>query len=65
VTKTASTIRLVEIAELLGVTHQRTSVIVRLRGFPKPVGREGQSWLWDRREVTAWARRWRKEKPWR
>jgi predicted DNA-binding transcriptional regulator AlpA len=56
------TVRLVEIAELLGVTHQRTSVIVRQPGFPKPVGREGQSRVWDRREVTAWAKRWRKEK---
>jgi predicted DNA-binding transcriptional regulator AlpA len=65
VTKTASTIRLVEIAELLGVTHQRASVIVRQPGFPKPVGYEGQSRLWDRREVTPWAEKWRKEKPWR
>jgi hypothetical protein len=59
------TARPVEIAELLGVTRQRTSVIVRKPGFPKPVGHEGQSRLWDRREVTAWAKTWRKEKPWR
>jgi predicted DNA-binding transcriptional regulator AlpA len=61
----SKTVRITEIAELLGVTHQRTSVIVRQRGFPKPVGREGQSRLWDGREVTAWAKAWRKEKPWR
>ncbi len=42
------TVRLVEIAEILGVTHQRTSVIVRKPGFPEPVGREGQSRLWAR-----------------
>ena len=59
------TVRGVEIAELLGVTHLRTSKIVDGPGFPAPVGRQGQSRLWDRREVTAWAKRWRREKPWR
>jgi hypothetical protein len=54
-----------EIAELLGVTHQRASVIVRQPGFPASVGREGQSSLWDRHEVTAWAKAWRRERPWR
>jgi hypothetical protein len=58
-------VRLTEIAEILGKTHQRTSVIVHQPGFPKPVGREGHSRLWDRREITAWARKWRREKPWR
>jgi hypothetical protein len=33
-----STVRLVEIADILGVSHQRTSVIVRQPGFPKPIG---------------------------
>jgi len=32
---------------------------------PPPVGSEGQSRLWNRREVTAWAKVWRREKPWR
>jgi predicted DNA-binding transcriptional regulator AlpA len=59
------TVRVVEIAELLGVTHQRASKIVNEPGFPAPVGREGLSRLWDRREVSAWARTWRREKPWR
>jgi hypothetical protein len=58
-------VRIAEITEILGVTHQRTSVIVRQSGFPAQVGREGKSRLWDRREVAAWARQWRKEKPWR
>jgi hypothetical protein len=35
----ARTVRLIEIAELLGVIHQRTSVIVRHPDFPAPVGR--------------------------
>ena len=47
----ARTVRLIEIVDILGVTHQRTSVIVRQPGFPKPVGHEGQSRVWDRREV--------------
>jgi predicted DNA-binding transcriptional regulator AlpA len=62
-TMRSKTVRATEIAELLGVSHQRTSVTVRQRGFPKPIGREGQSRLWDRREVMAWAKRWRREKP--
>jgi hypothetical protein len=61
----ARTIRLAEIADILGVSHQRTSVNARQPGFPKPVGREGHSRLWSRREVTAWAKVWRREKPWR
>lgn len=36
-------VRLIEIAEHLGVTHQRTFVIVRQPGFPAPVGRVGRS----------------------
>jgi predicted DNA-binding transcriptional regulator AlpA len=53
---TAKTVRLVEIAEILGMTHQRASVIARGANFPRPVGRQGQSRVWDRREVSAWRR---------
>ena len=56
-----TTLRILEIAELLGVSHQRASKIVDEPGFPAPVGREGQSRLWDRREVAAWAKVWRTE----
>jgi hypothetical protein len=59
------TISVSHIADILGLTHQRTSLIVRRPGFPAPVGREGQSRLWDRREVMAWAKEWRREEPWR
>jgi predicted DNA-binding transcriptional regulator AlpA len=52
----SKSVRIVEIADILGVTHQRASKIVAIRGFPKPVRQEGQSRLWDRREVSAWAR---------
>jgi hypothetical protein len=51
--------------DLLGVSHQRASKIADEPGFPRPVGREGLSRLWDRREVWAWAKVWRREKPWR
>jgi hypothetical protein len=43
---------LVEIVEILGVTHQRASKFVAEAGFTAPVGREGQSRLWDWREVV-------------
>jgi hypothetical protein len=56
---------MIVIAELLGVTHQRTSVIVRQPGFPVPVGRKGQSRLWDRREVTARGEEVAEGAPWR
>jgi hypothetical protein len=63
--KRLMTVNFSEIAELLGVTHLRTPVIVRQPDFPAPVGRDGQSRFWDRREVTAWAKAWRRERPWR
>lgn len=58
-------VRLVEIADLLGVTKQRAHQIAQEEGFPAPVGREGQSRLWDRREVEIWVKAWRREKGWR
>jgi hypothetical protein len=58
-------IRRTAIANILGVTNQRTSVIVGQPGLPAPVGSEGQTRHWDRREVVAWAKVWRREKPWR
>ena len=59
------TVRLVEIAELLGVSKQRVHQIADEKGFPAPVAEDARVRLWDRREVTAWAKRWRREKPWR
>jgi predicted DNA-binding transcriptional regulator AlpA len=58
-------VRVVEIAELLGVTHQRASKIVDERGFPKPVVVRGSSQLWNQLQVETWAKAWRREKPWR
>ena len=36
------TVRLVEIAELLGVSKQRAHQLVDEPGFPAPVGRDGR-----------------------
>jgi predicted DNA-binding transcriptional regulator AlpA len=55
------TLRLVDIARLLGVSKQRAHQLANERGFPSPVTTDARGRLWDRREVTAWARRWRRE----
>ena len=34
-------------------------------GFPSPVAEDNGGRVWDRREVVAWARVWRRKKPWR
>ena len=59
------TVRIIEIADLLGMSKQRVHQIADGEGFPAPVAEDGQGRLWDRREVTARAKRWRREKPWR
>jgi predicted DNA-binding transcriptional regulator AlpA len=61
----SNVVRVTQIGDILGATPQRASRIVAGRGLPKPVGREGQSRLWDRGEITAWAKLWLREKPWR
>jgi hypothetical protein len=57
--------RLVDIAELLGVTKQRAHQIAEEKGFPAPLERDGRGRLWARRDVQAWANEWRASKPWR
>ena len=59
------TVRLVEIAELLGVTKQRAHQIAEEKGFPAPLAEDAHGRVWSRYEVQAWAQRWRGEKPWR
>jgi predicted DNA-binding transcriptional regulator AlpA len=61
----APIVRLIEIAEILGVSKQRAHQLAGERGFPKPVDRDGRGRLWSRREVAAWAKAWRRERPWR
>jgi predicted DNA-binding transcriptional regulator AlpA len=54
-----------EIAELLGVSKQRAHQIAEEKGFPAPLAEDARGRVWGRYEVQAWAKRWRKEKPWR
>jgi predicted DNA-binding transcriptional regulator AlpA len=58
-------VRVIEIAELLGVSKQCAHQITDEPGFPARVGEDGLGRLWDRREVAAWAKVWRRENPWR
>jgi hypothetical protein len=58
-------VRLVEIAELLGVTKQRAHQIAEAKGFPAPLAEDARGRVWSRFEVQAGAKRWRGEKPWR
>jgi len=44
-----ATVRIIEITELVGVSHQQANKIADAPGFSSPVEREGQSRLWDRR----------------
>jgi hypothetical protein len=39
--------RLVEIAELLGVTKQRAHQIAEEKGFPAPLAEDGRGRLWS------------------
>jgi predicted DNA-binding transcriptional regulator AlpA len=62
----ASTIRLVDIARLLGVSKQRVHQLASEGLLPAPVGRDSRGRLWSRQEVQAWARReWWGSRPWR
>jgi hypothetical protein len=57
-----TTIRVLEFAEVLDVSHQRAGKIVVGPSCLAAVGREGRSRLWDRSGVHA-SKRWRREKP--
>jgi prophage regulatory protein len=63
--RTRTPIRLVEIAELLGVSRQRAHQIAEEKGFPAPLAEDFRGRVWSRYEVQAWSKRWRREKPWR
>jgi predicted DNA-binding transcriptional regulator AlpA len=65
ITKPKGPIRLVEVAELLGVSKQRAHQIADDPGFPSPLAEDARGRVWSRDEVQAWAKRWRREKPWR
>jgi predicted DNA-binding transcriptional regulator AlpA len=59
------TVRLVEIAELLGVTKQRAHQIAEEKGFPAPLAEDVSGRVWSRNDVQTWAKAWRRERPWR
>jgi hypothetical protein len=48
---TSPRVRLVEIAELLGVTKQRAHQIAEEKGFPSPLGEDVRGRVWSRYEV--------------
>jgi predicted DNA-binding transcriptional regulator AlpA len=50
----SKTVRIIEIAELLGVTKQRAHQIAGESGFPAPVAEDVRGRLWSRYEVQAW-----------
>jgi predicted DNA-binding transcriptional regulator AlpA len=45
-----------DIAERLGISRARVSVLASRSGFPKPVGRLGRSDVWRWSSVERWAR---------
>ena len=53
----SSTVRIIEIADLLGVTKQRAHQIAGEKRFPAPLAKETSGRVWSRNEVQAWAKR--------
>ena len=58
--------RVTDVAEFLGVSHQRIDQLLAQRRLPPPTGRSGRVRLWERSSVESWAdaewwdsRRWR------
>ena len=45
-----------DIAELLGISRARVSVLANRSDFPRPVGRLGRSEVWRWTSVERWAR---------
>jgi predicted DNA-binding transcriptional regulator AlpA len=55
--RTRKTLRLLEIAELLGVSRQYAHQLRRRPDFPAPVERYSRGNLWAASDVKRWARR--------
>lgn len=56
-----------DVAEFLGISHQRVDQLLRAGRLPSPSARSGRARLWERRDIEEWAesdwwdsRRWRK-----
>jgi predicted DNA-binding transcriptional regulator AlpA len=59
-------LRVIEIAEYLGVSKQRAHQLAAERGFPKPARRPRSGRLWEPRVIERWAvENWWDSKPWR
>jgi hypothetical protein len=61
-------LRIVDIAEVLGVSHQRMHQIYKQGGLPEPARRDAIGPLWERVDIEKWARAewWGKSRaPWR
>jgi hypothetical protein len=61
-------LRMVDVAEILRVTHQRVHQIYKLGRLPEPARRDEIGPLWRRADITKWARAewWGKSRaPWR
>jgi hypothetical protein len=52
-------VRIVDIANLLGVSKQRADQLRHRADFPKPVGRWARGKLWAGPDVRGWARTYR------
>jgi predicted DNA-binding transcriptional regulator AlpA len=52
-----------DIAERLGISRARVSVLANQSGFPRPVGRLGRSDVWRWASVERWARETRRLTP--
>ncbi len=58
--------RIVDIAEFLGVSKQRAHQLVQSPGFPEPWTSTDLGRLWRRRNIEVWAQRnWWGSRPWR
>lgn len=44
-----------EIAELLGISRQRTDVLTKQKGFPDPVAELSAGRIWLKDDVVRWA----------
>jgi predicted DNA-binding transcriptional regulator AlpA len=51
-------VRLVEIAQILGVSKQRADQLRRRPDFPAPVDRYSRGDLWAASDVERWAQTW-------
>ena len=59
-----ATVRIIEIAELVGVSHQQANKIADAPGFPSPVRTRGIEPVVGSATVQTWAKVWRRWRRW-